>query len=177
MDGKINENAEPLIELSEHGIQTLPRQERIPDEDFLLLVTEEDCNGCALAERQPVAAVGLTLSPQPEIFKYSSNVLDFSKGAVTDGARTSGVPSEILSYTDWAEPLIDMAHSHGVKNILTAYTPVSPVQSQIRYAKPVLELAGIKLIFVHREYDQIFWPYATKGFLPLKKTRTIYSKG
>ena len=169
MNGQLNENAEPLIEQSEHGIQELPRQESIPKDDFLLLVTEEDCNGCVLAERQPVATVGLTLSPQSDIFKCSPAVLEFLKGAVADGAHRNGGTADVLSYTDWAEPLIELARSHGVKNILTAYTPVGPVQTELRRVKPLLELAGIKLTSVQKKYDQVFWPYATKGFFAFKK--------
>ena len=125
MNGQLNENAEPLIEQSEHGIQALPQQKSIPKEDFLLLVTEEDCNGCVLAERQPVATVGLTLSPQSDIFKCSPAVLEFSKGAVADGVHRTGGVAEVLSYTDWAEPLIELARSHGVKNILMTHNIVN----------------------------------------------------
>ena len=169
MNGQLNENAEPLIEQSEHGIQALPQQKSIPKEDFLLLVTEEDCNSCVLAERQPVATVGLTLSPQSDIFKCSPAVLEFSKGAVADGVHRTGGVAEVLSYTDWAEPLIELARSHGVKNILTSYTPVGPVQSELRRVKTLLELAGIKLASVQKKYDQVFWPYAAKGFFAFKK--------
>ena len=77
--------------------------------------------------------------------------------------------AEVLSYTDWAEPLIELARSHGVKNILTSYTPVGPVQSELRRVEPLLELAGIKLASVQKKYDQVFWPYAAKGFFAFKK--------
>ena len=87
IEAHLNEVANPLTELTEHPIQSLPRLENLPSDDFLLLVTEEDCNSVDLTGQFPVAALGLILPEKSEVFERSDAVFNFSHGAVTDGVE------------------------------------------------------------------------------------------
>ena len=170
IEAHLNVAANPLTELTEHPIQSLPRLENLPSDDFLLLVTEEDCNSVELTGQFPVAALGLILPEKSEVFERSDAVFDFSHGAVTDGVERICSTGEVLICEEWAEPIIELARSKKVKNIVTAYTPIGPVNTKLQGIKPLLKNAGIELSFLRQKYDQTFWPHATKGFFAFKKS-------
>jgi deoxyribodipyrimidine photo-lyase len=170
IEAHLNEVANPLTELTEHPIQSLPRLENLPSDDFLLLVTEEDCNSVDLTGQFPVAALGLILPEKSEVFERSDAVFNFSHGAVTDGVERISSTGEVLICEEWAEPIIELARSKKVKNIVTAYTPIGPVNTKLQGIKPLLKNAGIELSFLRQKYDQTFWPHATKGFFAFKKS-------
>jgi len=170
IEAHLNEAANPLTELTEHPIQSLPRLENLPSDDFLLLVTEEDCNSVELTGQFPVAALGLILPEKSEVFERSDAVFNFSHGAVMDGVERIYSTGEVLICEEWAEPIIELARSKKVKNIVTAYTPIGPVNTKLQGIKPLLKNAGIELSFLRQKYDQTFWPHATKGFFAFKKS-------
>ena len=170
IEAHLNEAANPLTELTEHPIQSLPRLENLPSDDFLLLVTEEDCNSVDLTGQFPVAALGLILPEKSEVFERSDAVFNFSHGAVMDGVERIYSTGEVLICEEWAEPIIELARSKKVKNIVTAYTPIGPVNTKLQGIKPLLKNAGIELSFLRQKYDQTFWPHATKGFFAFKKS-------
>ena len=170
IEAHLTEVANPLTELTEHPIQSLPRLENLPSDDFLLLVTEEDCNSVDLTGQFPVAALGLILPEKSEVFERSDAVFNFSHGAVTDGVERISSTGEVLICEEWAEPIIELARSKKVKNIVTAYTPIGPVNTKLQGIKPLLKNAGIELSFLRQKYDQTFWPHATKGFFAFKKS-------
>ena len=170
IEAHLNVAANPLTELTEHPIQSLPRLENLPSDDFLLLVTEEDCNSVELTGQFPVAALGLILPEKSEVFERSDAVFNFSHGAVTDGVERICSTGEVLICEEWAEPIIELARSKKVKNIVTAYTPIGPVNTKLQGIKPLLKNAGIELSFLRQKYDQTFWPHATKGFFAFKKS-------
>lgn len=170
IEAHLNVAANPLTELTEHPIQSLPRLENLPSDDFLLLVTEEDCNSVDLTGQFPVAALGLILPEKSEVFERSDAVFNFSHGAVTDGVERISSTGEVLICEEWAEPIIELARSKKVKNIVTAYTPIGPVNTKLQGIKPLLKNAGIELSFLRQKYDQTFWPHATKGFFAFKKS-------
>ncbi|MDC1297812.1 DNA photolyase, partial [Octadecabacter sp.] len=57
----------------------------------------------------------------------------------------------------------------GVKTIVTGYAPVGPVATSLSDAAPDLAASGITVQHVHRPFDTIAWPHATKGFFKMKK--------
>ena len=117
-----------------------------------------------------MAALGLILPEKSEVFERSDAVFNFSHGAVTDGVERISSNGEVLICEEWAEPIIELARSKKVKNIVTAYTPIGPVNTKLQGIKPLLKNAGIELSFLRQKYDQTFWPHATKGFFAFKKS-------
>ena len=170
MEPHLNEVAKPLTELTEHPIQSLSDLKFFPSDDFLLLVTEEDCNSLDLVGQVPVGALGLILSEKSEVFERSDAVFNFSHGAVADGVGRISSTGEVLICEEWAEPVIDLVRTNKVTNIVTSYTPIGPVNTKLQGIKPLLKDAGIKLSFVRHKYDQTLWPHATKGFFAFKKS-------
>ena len=56
----------------------------------------------------------------------------------------------------------------GVSTIVTAFAPVGPTAQALARLAPDLALAGITLVQVRRDWDEAFWPLATKGFFAFK---------
>ncbi|MFY7852932.1 MAG: DNA photolyase FAD-binding protein, partial [Brevundimonas sp.] len=67
-----------------------------------------------------------------------------------------------------ASDLATAAENAGVRKIVTAVAPVGPTAQALARLAPELALAGITLIQVCRDWDDAFWPLATKGFFAFK---------
>ena len=65
--------------------------------------------------------------------------------------------------------IIEAANQAQTDTVVTSYAPVGPVASHLQRAKGTLQEAGIDLRQIRRGYDDLAWPYATKGFFGLKK--------
>ena len=57
----------------------------------------------------------------------------------------------------------------GVKLVITPYAPVGPVANRLKLIGIELEAKGIKLMQIRREWDERFWPHATKGYFSFRE--------
>ena len=136
----------------------------------LLLVTHEDMNP------ESVFPVGARISSV--IVATDSEHLwgDAARGfvgiaATAAATRTGahfGCPVQ-LTATLSAKTLVTAAQAANVRQIITAYAPVGPVADALTAMKPALAAEGIKLTQVRRDWDEMFWPHAKKGFFPFKE--------
>lgn len=157
--GQLSAVAEPLTEPFEHSRVPLPVMEPTPEGDFLLLVTEEDCQIETALPHPPKARLGV-LARSP--FEASPLVRSFAVGAVES---SSGAAVDTRSA--WSDQIIEAALAAGTRHVVTGYAPVGPVAEQLVALN--LREAGMTLHQVRRDYDTLAWPYATKGFFGLKK--------
>lgn len=165
---QLSNTAEPLLEAADHPLLPVPPADRMPEGDFLLLVTEEDCQIDAVVPGNASATVGLLATEGRSPLDIGEKARNFAAGAVnTTLDRLIAEPA--LEHKDWAKPLIKAAKDTGVTSIVTAYAPVGPVADRLRSARPALLEAGLSLHQIRRSYDDIVWPHATKGFFGLKK--------
>ena len=77
--------------------------------------------------------------------------------------------NEPVEVEDWGPALSEIAREKGVRTIVTAYAPVGPVAERLAIARAYLADRGISLCESRREYDELTWPHATRGFFALKK--------
>ena len=95
----------------------------------------------------------------------------FTQAAAADTVSRTAMhfdcPVDLADRLD-AGMLMTAAQGAGVKRIVTPYAPVGPVAD--RLAKLASELAseGVTLAEVRRDWDERFWPHATKGFFVFK---------
>jgi len=157
--GQLATVAEPLTEPFEHHRVPLPTIDPMPDGNFSLLVTGEDCQIETVLAHSPKARLGVLATPS---FEVSPLVLSFATGAVE---VSSG--AVVNTRSDWSGQIIDAASVAETKTVVTGFAPVGPVADQL--AELNLRDAGITLHQVRRDYDTLAWPYATKGFFGLKK--------
>lgn len=171
---QLRSNPEPLSEDQAFERVPLPIPDELPpDENFGLLITEEDCSPESLAlPQEPTSILGLVGSPMQGIAPRSQKILTFRHSAVSDAVKRAenlfGRPSDSQDTDEWSQVICAWAKRRNVNTLVTAYVPVSDTSSRLRCAQPALEAAGLRLIQIRRTYDSLSWPYATKGFFGLK---------
>lgn len=165
---QLSNTAEPLVEQVDHPRLPIPPADGMPKGDFLLLVTEEDCQIDAILPRSPAGVAGLLVTQARSLLEIGNATHAFAAGAVnTTLDRLGG--AQATEADDWAKPLIMAAQAAGVAAMVTGYAPVGPVADRLRRSKPALQEAGITLHQIRRPYDDLVWPHAARGFFGLKK--------
>ncbi|MEM8790532.1 MAG: FAD-binding domain-containing protein [Pseudomonadota bacterium] len=165
---QLSNTAEPLVEERDHPKVPIPLADPIPEGDFVLLVTEEEGRFEDLLPRLPAATLGLLAIEGRSPLAIGDMAQGFARGALTDALSRFGgdQPHEA---EDWAEPIITAAEKTGVTSFVTAYAPVGPVRQRLEDARNALASAGLTLHQIRRDYDDLAWPHATKGFFALKQ--------
>ena len=168
------DHAEPLTESYEYPLQPLNKFSPLEAEEaFGLIITEEDCSPETLClPARPRAVCGLTATAARSPSPVAKPAVTFAAEAIGDAlerAKTGfDCPVSFIETHTWSSTIITWAKTHDIKTVVTAYAPVGPVQEAFDRAKPELETAGIRLVFIRRAYDDICWRHATKGFFKLK---------
>ena len=67
------------------------------------------------------------------------------------------------------QAIIEAAQQAPTRTVVTACAPMGPVASVLAGVRARLDEAGIALYQVRRSYDDLAWPYATKGVFALKR--------
>ena len=157
--GQLSASAEPLSEPMLHPRVPIPIVEPVPDEDILLLVTEEDCQIETLLHHAPAGRLGLVATQRRSPLAVGDVAQAFATGAVEEASGAA--PSE----TDWTDQVIAAAEAVGAKTVVTGYAPVGPAATQLA----TLGDSGITVHQIRRDYDNLAWPHCTRGFFGLKK--------
>ena len=146
--------------------ELMPHDAREP---ALLLVTDEDMHPESLfPDLSTFKAARVVVDPD---LLWGDNARHFARAAAEDAA--SRVASHVDGPVDLADR-VDMqtlaaaARAAGVQRIVTPYAPVGPVADRLARLKRELAREGIHIIQVRRDWDQRFWPHATKGFFAFK---------
>ncbi len=170
----LNKNPVPFDEDREAKIIPMPINGKISNEPYILLLTEEDCLPETLIQTDsPAAIAGVLLTNERSPLEIGGKAKSFAKVAIKDALRRGenqfGCEARLLESVEWKDQLLDLAKSHNVSIIITAYAPVGPVAEQLQSIKEPLSKNGIELSQIIRNYDAMTWPHATKGFFKLKK--------
>ena len=165
--GQLSPTAEPLIEDMDHPYVPLSLVQPIPQDEYVLLMTSEDCQPESFTTGAQIGVLGLLSATDP---KQSTQVRAFEKGAVQDAiSRSSQTLATVATTQDWGAALIEAAQKAGTNQIITPWAAIGPIATQLDATKAELEKAGIHLHQQQRTYDTLTWPHATKGFFKLKK--------
>ena len=165
--GQLSPTAEPLIEDMDHPYVPLSLVQPIPQDEYVLLMTSEDCQPESFTTGAQIGVLGLLSATDP---KQSTQVRAFEKGAVQDAiSRSSQTLATVATTQDWGAALIEAAQKAGTNQIITPWAAIGPIATQLDATKAALEKAGIHVHQQQRTYDTLTWPHATKGFFKLKK--------
>ncbi len=151
---------------------------RLPLEEDLsrptaLLVTEEDLRpedlGLARSDLAGVATLAASAgrSPRP----VSDGVAAFEAAALADCAerlRAAGAPAAEILDPLGSHALADWAHRAGATQIVMPYQPVGPAQDWLAAQRPAVEAAGVRIVELRRQWDDLVWPHATAGYFKVK---------
>ena len=165
--GQLSPTAEPLIEDMDHPYVPLSLVQPMPQDEYVLLITSEDCQPESFTTGAQIGVLGLLSATDP---KQSTQVSVFEKGAVQDAiSRSSQTLATVATTQDWGAALIEAAQKAGTNQIITPWAAIGPIATQLDATKAALEKAGIHVHQQQRTYDTLTWPHATKGFFKLKK--------
>lgn len=168
---KLSRTAEPILEpetiWSDHD---LPKTDLIPDEDFLLLVHEDDCAPDSLIgnTHKPAEVLGALGASKRSPLGIDEKVSSFAEAAVYDTLKRLNSDAKVIK-GNWSLPLISACKQHGLTNIVTAYPPVGPIAQSFSDAERDINKAGIAIHKIVRPWDDVTWAYANKGFFKVKK--------
>jgi deoxyribodipyrimidine photo-lyase len=141
-----------------------------PAQPALLLITHEDMT----PENQlaPSARIAGAVMSGGNNNLWGAKAQDFVDSALSDTASRVRfqMGCDVATYPHiTSEQVIASAHFAGVRQVLTAYAPVGPMADDLAQMGKDLKAAGITLCPVRRQWDEDFWPHATKGFFPFKE--------
>ena len=144
-----------------------------PPGKVALLLTEEDLHPESLGfdPDQVLGIAGATAVAARSPLPVSGHVQQFTDAAMDDalaraqahfGCRAERLPGlDGDAIAEWAERL-------GAKLVVTACTPVGPVEEQLADAGDWLGMRRLKLLPLRRAYDSAVWPHATRGFFDMR---------
>ena len=101
--GQLSPTAEPLIEDMDHPYVPLSLVQPMPQDEYVLLITSEDCQPKSFTTGAQIGVLGLLSATDP---KQSTQVRAFEKGAVQDAiSRSSQTLATVATTQDWVRPL------------------------------------------------------------------------
>jgi deoxyribodipyrimidine photo-lyase len=156
---------EPLVAWPHPAPEPISVLEPLPTGPSILLVTEED-----MVPQFPDGVLAVIVCPLAQ--QSSLPVNAFRQAALRSSADAIaaklGVPLVKPSNwkpDEWAEAT---AMFSGLP-LVTAYPPVGPLQSALCGMEGDLHKLGHKLHYFRRQWDDLCWPHARKGFFPFKE--------
>lgn len=175
--GQLSHEARPLTEsnlsptevLSKFpAVITLEQSQRIG-----LLISSEDCRPETLnLSHNPVAVLCCTQAGEDDSLMQSIQVRNFKVAAIADAALRAEEhyqsKSEQYDGDAWIKYTLEWAKRHQLAYVVTPYASVGPLADQVNALRIILEENGMSLHQITREYDQLVWPHAQKGFFKLK---------
>ncbi len=137
----------------------------------LLLITPEDLTPEGLFAGMGDIRAAHAVASVPG-WPWGEPARAFAAAASADAAQrvaaAFGCRCSVSSELD-ADDLVAAANAANVASIVTAYAPVGPVATALAALAPKLASAGIALYQHRRDWDDAFWPHATKGFFPFRE--------
>lgn len=153
---------EPYVETS-----SIPATSKWSDirQSALLLITDEDMHPESIFADFSLFKSAI-VADDPTLL-FGKNARMFTNSAAIDVverlATNMSLSIEQLNRLG-SDEILSAAHSAGTKLVVTPYAPVGPVANRLKLIGVELEAKGIKLIQIRREWDEQFWPHATRGF-------------
>lgn len=136
----------------------------------LLLITDEDMHPESIFPDGSAFKAALVVA-DPDLL-WGNHARQFVLAAATDTATRAmsqfDQPVNVANTLD-VGTLAAAAQAAGVQRIVTPYAPVGAVADRLSRLAHELADEGIILAQVRRDWDELFWPHATKGFFTFKE--------
>ncbi len=158
--GQLNENPLPLAEGRQPLLVALPDFNPPPKGDIVLLVHEDDCAPETLDLGQAQPRIIAILAPHHR--ETAAPVSDFAAAACNDAAKRAASFFNCTAFKPMNEANLETWAREVGMPVVMAYPPVGP-------AADALAQSNTRLHRVTRHWDQMIWPYTTRGFFYLRK--------
>jgi deoxyribodipyrimidine photo-lyase len=146
----------------------------LPQGPALLLITGEDLNPESLVRSdQAIAGVVIVRTAGTDLaWPWGRHAQRFLDQAVNDTAtrlqQRWHCPVETLVTLDVAD-VVRAARVASTSSVITPFAPVGPMADALTALGASVAVNGLVLSQLRREWDEQFWPYATKGFFGFKE--------
>jgi deoxyribodipyrimidine photo-lyase len=169
--GQLNESALPISETAElPRAQPLPQLPQAdPSQRSVWLLHSEDLSITSLplpADIRPVACAAWAAAAPLD---QAMAACEFTRSLLHDAAQAmevgQGTACPVLCDM---EALLQWAQRSGAQQVLTAFAAIGPVADELAVLDSRLAERGIALVRVMRDWDQCFWPHATRGYFQLR---------
>jgi deoxyribodipyrimidine photo-lyase len=169
--GELDEDAAPLPAEPLPAPARLPPRDAPPAGDAALLLHEEDLGvGTLDVGAARIVAVGGVAWPEarspllvaPAVTAQVSAALDdgLSAAAARFGVTTARLePGDVVA---WAE-------AAGVRQVVTPHAPTGWTADALAPLGAALGARGIRLVRLRRDWDEVCWPFATRGFFQFRE--------
>ena len=155
--------------LPDVGTEIAPGRAAAP---ALLLVSGEDLSPETLFEAGAGVRAVVVARGAGAAWPFGDKARAFLDDAADDAAARArahfGCPASVVDGLE-AEGIVAAARAAGVRDVVTATAPVGPVADALAALDAALPAAGLALTRRRREWDERFWPYATKGYFAFKE--------
>jgi len=149
-------------------VQALPTlNSPTPNIPSLQLIHSEDFSAASWLPQNAVAETWVVAGGVGERWPWSTAGQAFCQAAADDVAAGINGPVERVDVLH-ADAVIEHCHALGLRQVITSEAPVGPLADGLRALSTALADAGIVLCQQRREWDQMAWPRATKGFFAFK---------
>ena len=161
----------PLDEQSVHPRKPLSVSEQMPDSNYILLITEDDCLGGLSFSKNLSGAVGFAAPELRSQLEVPQNIKDFTTSAVSNALKSVGASqTRVARNSDEVINLVKRdAAELGVSDVVAFEPTVGPIKSALMDVKRSLTEEGFNLHLVRRDFDNLVWPHADRGFFKVKK--------
>ena len=161
----------PLDEQSVHPRKPLSVSEQMPDSNYILLITEDDCLGGLSFSKKLSGAVGFAAPELRSQLEVPQNIKDYTTSAVSNALKSVGASqTRVARNSDEVINLVKRdAAELGVSDVVAFEPTVGPIKSALMDVKRSLAEEGFNLHLVRRDFDNLVWPHADRGFFKVKK--------
>ena len=161
----------PLDEQSVHPRKLLSVSEQMPDSNYILLITEDDCLGGLSFSKKLSGAVGFAAPELRSQLEVPQNIKDYTTSAVSNALKSVGASqTRVARNSDEVINLVKRdAAELGVSDVVAFEPTVGPIKSALMDVKRSLAEEGFNLHLVRRDFDNLVWPHADRGFFKVKK--------
>ena len=162
----------PALDEDPIGAESVGASGRVPATgDYVLLVTEEDCDPTSLdLPRRPSMVVGCDLDSGWSPLGRAAEPAAFARGAIDDAVARAGREWGVETMRfDRFESMLAWLSRSDRELIVTAWAPVGPVADELARIEPELTMDGTGLTRIRRHWDEIAWPEASRGFFRMKR--------
>ncbi|MBF33988.1 MAG: hypothetical protein CME85_10175 [Henriciella sp.] len=153
----------------------LPPADTLPQAAFALLLTEDDLSVerwiPETLEVESIAAIESASFRSPH--GASRKASAFTGAALNDGAHRAGVhfgaAPTLIEGIDAEALLLDWAARLKTRLIVVPYMPAGWGWDRLSPVLKTLQAEGFEVRQVRRDWDEVFWPHARKGYFKLRK--------
>lgn len=149
-------------------VQALPTlSSPTPNTPSLQLIHSEDFSAARWLPQDAVAETWVAAGGVGERWPWSTAGQVFCQAAADDVVASITGPVQRVDVLQ-ADAVIAGCQALGVKQVITSEAPVGPIADGLQALSTALADEGIHLCQQRRDWDQMAWPRATKGFFAFK---------